>query len=184
MRRRAALTLACLAVFGRTGLNAQQARDSTREGTDAVAAPAADSSAAGSVKLTPEEEVLSVVRALFDAMRARDSAAVRAVFNEDARLVTTIDRAGVPAVRLSTIDGFVEVIASATADLDERIRDPEVRIDDDLATVWTPYAFFLDGEFSHCGVDAFLLTRTRDGWKIVHIADTRRRADCDPGSFP
>jgi hypothetical protein len=44
--------------------------------------------------------------------------------------------------------------------------------------VWTPYAFYYDGNFSHCGVDSFQLARTAEGWKVVQIADTRRTQGC------
>ena len=62
---------------------------------------------------------------------------------------------------------------------DERIGDIDVRIDGGLATAWMPYAFYLGDRFSHCGVNAFHLTLTSEGWKILHITDTRRTTDCD-----
>ena len=33
--------------------------------------------------------------------------------------------------------------------------NPEVRVHGLIATVWTPYNFWIDGKFSHCGIDAF-----------------------------
>lgn len=127
---------------------------------------------------SPEESVLEIVTRLFDGMRAADSAAVRATFHESARLVATGGE-GEDAVRFLPVDAFVRAVGNATGEWDERFWDPEVRIDGDLATVWTEYAFYLDGDFSHCGVDAFVLARTGEGWKIVSIADTRRTEGCD-----
>ena len=60
---------------------------------------------------------------------------------------------------------------------DERIGDVEVHIDGGLATAWVPYAFYLGEEFSHCGANAVHLARTSEGWKIIHLTDTRRQ-DC------
>jgi hypothetical protein len=37
------------------------------------------------------------------------------------------------------------------------------------------YAFYLDDQFSHCGVNAFQLVRMEAGWQIIQITDTRRR---------
>ena len=126
-----------------------------------------------------EAEVIAVVQRLFDAMRAKDTVALRAVFHPDARLAGTgRDQQGNPVVRVNPIDGFIASIGRATAELDEQFWDPEVRLDDDLATVWTPYVFYVNGELSHCGVDAFQLARGGDGWTIVQIADTRRREGC------
>lgn len=48
-----------------------------------------------------------------------------------------------------------------------------------LATVWAPYAFYLDGRLSHCGVNAFQLIRRPQGWRIVSLIDTRRTEGCE-----
>lgn len=131
-----------------------------------------------------EDEVLAVVHRLFDAMRARDTASLRAVFDTAADLVTTgRDQQGGFTTRRMGVGDFVTAVGRQTADLDERIHDVEVRIDDGLASVWARYAFYANGEFSHCGVDAFQLARTGAGWRIVALADTRRREGCaDPGN--
>ena len=31
----------------------------------------------------------------------------------------------------------------------------------------TPYDFWIDGKFSHCGIDAFDLIKTEEGWKLA-----------------
>lgn len=57
-------------------------------------------------------------------------------------------------------------------DLVERGFDPVVHVQNQLATVWLPYDFYIDGELSHCGVDAFTLLRTNAGWRIASISFT------------
>ncbi len=54
-----------------------------------------------------------------------------------------------------------------------------MRVDDGLATVWVPYAFYVGTRFSHCGYDAFQLARTPQGWRIIAIADTQRQDRCN-----
>ena len=128
---------------------------------------------------TPDPEILSTVQRLFDGMRTKDTAAIRAVFDSGARLVTAFARSdGTRGMRTTPIGEFARVVGAATIKLDERIMNPEVRQDGGLATVWTYYNFFADTAFSHCGVDAFQLVRTAAGWKIVAIADTQRREGC------
>lgn len=124
-----------------------------------------------------ETAVLRPVLRLFEAMRSKDTAALRAVFHPDARLTATSGR-GSDSVSVVTVDGFVTAVARARVDLDEQIWDWEVRIDGPLAAVWTKYDFMAGGQFSHCGVDAFHLARVGGEWKIVHLADTRRTAEC------
>jgi hypothetical protein len=41
------------------------------------------------------------------------------------------------------------------------------------------YGFFLGDQFSHCGVNSFQLVRTEDGWKTIHLIDTRQQAGCE-----
>ena len=125
-------------------------------------------------------EVLAVVQQLFDAMRARDTARMRTLFDTGATLVAAGARGGGPGMQRMTVSQFIAAIAGAPAGrvLDERIYAPEVRVDADLATVWTEYDFYVGDQFSHCGVDAFQFARTAAGWKIVALADTRRPKGC------
>jgi len=126
-----------------------------------------------------EKAVLEVVQRLFDGMRANDSAMVRSAFHPEARLITRATREGRVVVNVVGIDAFVRSVAGAGRPLDERIYDPEVRVDGDFAQVWTYYTFHLGETFSHCGVDGFQLVRTEEGWKIVSIGDTRRKEGCE-----
>jgi hypothetical protein len=129
----------------------------------------------------PDSAILSTVTRLFDAMRARDTTAMRALFEPGARLVSAgMTREGARAVRATSVDEFVRAIGGLTIVPDERIFEPEVRQDGGLATVWVRYAFYADAQFSHCGVDAFQLGHTAEGWRILAIADTRRREGCMP----
>jgi hypothetical protein len=62
--------------------------------------------------------------------------------------------------------------------LDERIRNPVVQIDGDLATVWAEYQVRRDGKVTHCGYDAFHLAKLGAKWKIINISDTFRQTGC------
>jgi hypothetical protein len=84
-------------------------------------------------------------------------------------------------MRLGTTPArFAAAIAGAKAGdvWNERIFDPEVRIDADLAQVWAYYTFHLNKQFSHCGVDAFMLRKVGGAWKITQLADSRRTQGC------
>jgi hypothetical protein len=143
----------------------------------AMAAPAA-------AQETEEAAVMAVVEAMFDAMRAGDSAAMRAVLHPGATGASVSVREGAPALtREESLDGFVQAVGTPHEEVcDERIWDAEVRVDGNLATAWMKYAFYLGEQFSHCGVDAFQLFKGEGGWKVFHIADTRQREGCQtPG---
>lgn len=128
-----------------------------------------------------EEAVLGTVRTLFDGMRDKDGEMISGVLHEGASLHSAVrDREGNPRVAVTAMDDFIANVVAAEAFLDEVTFDEQVLVDGDLAMAWTPYNLFVDGSFSHCGVDLFVMTRTTDGWKILSITDTRRREGCDP----
>ena len=126
-----------------------------------------------------QAEVLAVVNRLWEAMRTNDSTMARSVFDSSARMVSIVDRNGARSVRWSPVDGFVRAIGSATTPWIERMVGPEVRIDGNLASVWTWYDFTVNGAVSHCGYDSIELARLTTGWKIIYIADTRQTTGCD-----
>ena len=130
-----------------------------------------------------EEEVMAVIQLLFDGMRAADSTAVRSVFHDTARLQVPNNRDGQPHIRTVPIDDFVAAVGSPHEEVwNEQIWDWEVRIDDNLATVWNQYAFYLGDNLDHCGVDAFQLFQGADGWRIIQVADTQRTEGCQAPS--
>lgn len=144
-------------------------------GTLLVSAAAAPASA----QQTDEQAVRAVVDRLFDGMRSRDTTMLRSTFADEAQFYGIGPDGG---VRVTLPSAFIASIAGAPAGLllDEVLHDVEVRVDGPLATVWTYYDFFAGGEFSHCGYDAMQLLRIRGEWKIVALADTRRKEGCRP----
>ena len=77
-----------------------------------------------------------------------------------------------------TFEQFADLVGKpGTTPIEERIHDPLVRVDNDLAMVWAPFEFLVDGKVDHCGTDLFTLARTDDNWVIAAIADTGRK-DC------
>ena len=128
-----------------------------------------------------EDEVRAVVDGLFDAMRAADSAAVRALFHPElGKMASSGTRDGAAGVGFGDIEAFVQAVGGAEPGaFDEQIGPAEIRVDDNLATVFTPYAFHYNGNLSHCGVNVFLIARVGEDWQIVGLADTRRRQGCE-----
>jgi len=122
---------------------------------------------------------LRTVERLFEALKADDTAGMRAVMHPEGRIIQTGTRDGAPFARVNTLNAFLSSIGGAKGrGLEERIYNPVVRIDDNLATVWVDYDFLVGGQISHCGVDAYHLVRTPEGWRILEIVDTQRRDVC------
>jgi len=127
-----------------------------------------------------EEKVKAVIQSLFDGMRAKNADQIAGAFSEDAIMQTIVTTGEVGEVKAGSVSEFVKGISSlpTDTDLDEKITDYQIRVDGVMATAWTPYEFYFDGNFSHCGVNSFQLVKLAAGWKIVYIIDTRRKEDC------
>ena len=124
-----------------------------------------------------KKEVRKVIDLLFDGMRKGDSAQVRQVFLPAATLNTSsVSSKGEAKLHQDSFTAFLNAIGTPHKEIwDERILSCEIRIDDNLATVWTKYAFYVDDVYSHEGVNAFQLVKLAGEWKILIITDTRRK---------
>lgn len=124
---------------------------------------------------TPQEQaVLAPVNALFDGMARHDATAIKDAALPGATLV--LMRNG--KATTMTIEAFAEHMGHPGATrIEERIHDPLVRVDHDLAVVWAPFEFLADGKVDHCGTDLFDMVREDGKWLIASVADTGRK-DC------
>ena len=142
-----------------------------------VTAAAQTPTAAG----TDEAQVRETIARIFLGMQKGDSALVHSAFTRQVTSVTVIrDKNNNPVLkRESSLDGFLKAVGTPHAEAwNEETWDLKVQIDGDFAQAWCEYALYAGNTFIHCGVDAFQLHKTRDGWKIFHLADTRRKSGC------
>lgn len=124
---------------------------------------------------------LQAVERMFEGMRTADSAMVRSVFAPGARFAMVNARATPPAIQYDTVGGWIAAIAGSNRRWNEQIYDVQVWTDGNIAQVWAPYTFYLDGQVRHCGVNAIDLLNDGTGWKVIQLFDTRRRENCrDP----
>lgn len=125
------------------------------------------------------DAVIAAVQALFDAMRARDTSAIRAAFTPGAQLVSVRTIPGAPArFQTQPLAAFVTSVGREPEELVERMWDPRVEVAGDIASLWAPYEFRIGANFSHCGHDAVHLVRTAEGWKIAGITYTVITTSC------
>jgi hypothetical protein len=136
----------------------------------------------GERQVTEEERVKEVVVQLFKAMHTGDSAVARSVFHESVTMATAFrNRDNQPVLRKETsIDDFMKMIGTPRPEpVTEEIWNVDVKIDGDFAQLWCDYALYVGKRFNHCGVDAFHLHKSEKGWKIFHLADTRKTVGCN-----
>ena len=132
-----------------------------------------------------ERAVLAVVDRLFAAMRTKDSAEMRRLFEPRALLFGMRTRPnGETVINATPWERFATANASDKREWIERPFNPEVRVRGTLATVWAEYDFHFGSTPSHCGVDALQLIKTSAGWRIVSIADTFEQTGCPARPAP
>ena len=79
-----------------------------------------------------------------------------------------------------TFEQLVEALPTAVPDgAVEALVDPMVRVDGDIAMVWSDYTFTIDGKLSHCGTDHFDLIRQDGVWRVFNLTWTTRRDGCE-----
>src|SRR5262249_42938382 len=116
--------------------------------------------------------VIAATQRLLDAISAGDSAMARSVLLPRAQLSAVRGGDAPPPPRITADTSFLRSIAATRGKSLERLWSPVVRIRGNMADVWAPYDFYVDGKFSHCGVDTFTLMRTAGEWRIAAVAYT------------
>ena len=86
---------------------------------------------------------------------------------------------GFSGVRQSSFGEFARNM-SPQRPFTERIRDPLISIDGDIALVWAPFTVAIGGKVASCGFDHFDMVRESGHWKIMNITFSSRTTGC-PG---
>jgi hypothetical protein len=124
--------------------------------------------AIGQQKSSDEDQIKAVILKTFSAMKAVDTVALKSCFTTNALLNVSQLRPEGTIVREVPISKFVQsVLSRKQGDMDERVLSwGPILIDHEIATAWVPYEFYLNGKFSHKGVDVFLFVKTGNEFKI------------------
>ncbi len=114
-----------------------------------------------------EREVLAVAEAALTAFTEEDMIALTDLMIDEA-LIFSVSGQG-ENLTYSARTRAEERGRSLTRDIVERGFDAQVQIAGGLATVWLPYDLYVDGDWSHCGVDVFAMVRFESEWRIASM---------------
>ncbi|MCH4823734.1 nuclear transport factor 2 family protein [Gramella lutea] len=131
-----------------------------------------------SAENTPEQ----MVKDFFEAFHRQDTLTLSEIAYPGAKMESVSkDADGNTKLSSNGYSEFLKSIASipAEASFEEKLLGFRVEKNGLLATVTTPYSFYYNGNFSHCGVNSFQLVNFNGAWKIVHLIDTRTKEGCD-----
>lgn len=123
--------------------------------------------------------VLAPIDRMFAALTAKDAAAIQAQTLAEGRATAVLTLPdGTRAVRTRNWTDFAAGLKDGPNRLEERLINPAVEIDGDIAMVWSPYVFLTDGRVSHCGTNHFDMVRGSAGWKVLNVTWTQRQTGC------
>jgi hypothetical protein len=134
---------------------------------------------AGAMK-AQEAELKVVIHDFFQAMYHKDTAALRKFFVPATSLFTySFDAKGNPRAKGETVSDFINGVSFlGDSPIEERLTGWQCLLDGGIAAIWTPYEFYVEGKFTHCGVDSWQMMKVQGEWKITQLTDTRRKINC------
>lgn len=125
--------------------------------------------------------VQRTIETFFKGFHAKDSIAMKNTV-VDGIIAQTIgtNKDGSKILKTEDFGLFLKSILRIpdSVDFQEKIRSFNIQIDGAMAHAWTPYEFWYNGTFSHCGVNSFQLFKEDEDWKINYLIDTRHREGC------
>ncbi len=123
------------------------------------------------------DEIKHTIETFFEGFHHRDTTLLRQVCADKMILQSITENTNGNSLSEEPLQFFYRSIASMPKSLkyNEQILSYTTQVDGSLGHAWTPYEFYLDGKFSHRGVNAFTLFKEKDQWKIIYIIDTRRK---------
>ena len=128
-----------------------------------------------------EEAVKIIIEDFLESFHSQDAIGIKKTVHSSAILQTIgAGKDGIERLRTEDFDDLIQSITSIpdSVQFQERIINYTIKIDGAMANVWTPYEFWLNNEFHHCGVNSFQLFKQEGVWKIIYLIDTRRTNDC------
>lgn len=128
-----------------------------------------------------EKEVKQVIETFFEGLHKGDSTMMKTTLHKDIKIQTTAtNREGKHILKTDSKKKLLTSVANKKPEhiYLEKLLSYDIKIDGNLASVWTPYEFYFNGKFSHCGANSFQLFNNNGKWVITYLIDMRRTASC------
>lgn len=128
-----------------------------------------------------EKEIKETINTFFKGLHNGDSTVIKSTLHTSIKIQTTsVNKEGKKILKTETKNQLLRAIASKkVSDIYfEKLLSYTIKADGNLASVWTPYEFYYNGKFSHCGANSFQLFNNNGKWEIIYLVDMRRRSNC------
>lgn len=126
-----------------------------------------------------EAAVMVPVNAMFAGLAAHDGQAILAQVRAEGAATVAIEKPdGGRTIRRMSWTDFAGGVKPGAQKLEERMTNPAIDIDGDIAMVWGRYVFLVDGKAHHCGFNHFDLLREHGQWKVLNVTWSQRTTGC------
>lgn len=132
-------------------------------------------------EMEAQQKVKQVIETFFDGFHKQDSALIKSTIADRIVLQTTgRDKEGKTRFREEDLSGVLASICSIPDSIkfEEKLTSFSIQVDRTMANAWVGYEFWLNDNFSHCGINSFQLVDFDGEWKIIYLIDTRGREGC------
>lgn len=132
-------------------------------------------------EINEKQAVKQVIETFFDGFHKQDSIIMKSTIADDVVLQTTgRNREGKTMFRTEEFSKLITSITSIpdSISFQEKLTSFSIQVDRTMANAWVGYEFWLNDNFSHCGINSFQLINFDGEWKIIYLIDTRGRAGC------
>ena len=123
--------------------------------------------------------ILETVQKFFDSIEFRDRQLLESILVPNSLNISARELDdGEAQFNVMSYDEVVTALTRPGRNAKERSWDETVLIQGNIAVVWTPYDFHVDGVFSHCGIDSFQLIKQDCQWLISNSSWTLETENC------
>ncbi|WP_237276874.1 nuclear transport factor 2 family protein [Tenacibaculum ovolyticum] len=126
--------------------------------------------------------VKKTVETFFDGLHKGDSTIVGSTLHTTIKIQTTFtNKDGEKKLITDSKKKLLIGIANKKVENTylEKLLSWDIKINGNLASIWTPYEFYLNGKLSHCGANSFQLFNNNGKWEIIYLVDMRSRKNCN-----
>lgn len=128
-----------------------------------------------------KEAVKKVIETFFEGFHKQDSTTINSTVADQVVLQTTgRNPQGKTMFRTEEFSKFIHSIVNIpdSIQFEEKLTSFSIQVDRTMANAWVGYEFWLNGNFSHCGINSFQLVNFDGEWKIIYLIDTRGKEGC------
>lgn len=128
-----------------------------------------------------KKAIKNTIETFFEGLHKGDSTIVSSTLHTTIKMQTTFtNKKGEKRLVTESKEKVLTGIANKKPEHTylEKLLSWNIHIDGNLASVWTPYEFYLNDKFSHCGANSFQLFNNNGKWEIIYLVDMRSRSNC------